>query len=206
GACTISQYELERLERMKRNEAFMASLSFNSLKIPSSPVGRKRSPTKRPREPNSQAVPSRVSRRLRGNADGPVDLVALPGTWISTLAVVTGKPSSAPSSIRHDYGPELNAEEAKEKMEVLRGEVDARDNGKAGTASYEHCLYRVRTMTNAALGRRARTIERARGAKAKEKMLIFCQVLRDEGKPKELLEIADAALDRLVRGAPMPGT
>lgn len=51
-----------------------------------------------------------------------------------------------------------------------------------------------------------RTIERARGAQAKEKMLVFCQVLRDEAKPKELLEMADAALDRLVRGVPMPDT
>lgn len=29
----ISQYELERLERIKRNEAFMASLSLSSLKV-----------------------------------------------------------------------------------------------------------------------------------------------------------------------------
>ncbi|CAM9429677.1 unnamed protein product [Scytosiphon promiscuus] len=203
---TISQYELERLERIKRNEAFMASLSFTSLKAPSSPVVRKPSPAKRPRDSKSKAVPSRASRRLRGDPANPADLVALPGTWISSLAGTTSKTSSALSSVRHDYGPELTAEEAEIKLEVLKGQIDARDDGKAGTASYEHCLYRVRTMNNAALGRRVRTIERARGAKAKEKMLVFCQVLRDEGKPEELLEMADAALDRLVRGVPLPDT
>lgn len=51
--------------------------------------------------------------------------------------------------------------------------------------------------------RQVRTIERARGAKAKEKMLVFSHVLRAKGKT-ELLEAAEAALDRLVRGAPMP--
>lgn len=48
-----------------------------------------------------------------------------------------------------------------------------------------------------------RTIERARGAKAKEKMLVFSHVLRARGKT-DLLQMAEAALDRLVRGVPMP--
>lgn len=48
-----------------------------------------------------------------------------------------------------------------------------------------------------------RTIERARGAQAKEKMLVFSRVLTAKGK-MELAEMAEAALDRLVRGVPMP--
>lgn len=54
-----------------------------------------------------------------------------------------------------------------------------------------------------ALGGQVRTIERARGAHAKEKMLVFSHVLRAKGKT-ELLESAEAALDRLVRGVPIP--
>lgn len=34
--------------------------------------------------------------------------------------------------------------------------------------------------------------------------MVFCKVLRDEEKPEELIEMAAAALDRLVRGVPMP--
>lgn len=48
-----------------------------------------------------------------------------------------------------------------------------------------------------------RVIEKARGSQAKEKMLVFTHVLRDYGK-HDLLVLAEAALDRLVRGLPMP--
>lgn len=48
-----------------------------------------------------------------------------------------------------------------------------------------------------------KAIERARGKTAKEKMLVFSHVLRGKGKD-ELCAIAEAALDRLVRGLPIP--
>ncbi|CAM9223443.1 unnamed protein product [Ectocarpus fasciculatus] len=202
----VSDYELARLARIKRNEAFMATLSISTVKAqtaPSTAAAKKRSPSKRPRDPASRPAPSRTSRRLRGHAADPDDLVALPGTWISSLAGATTKPGGAPSSFRHDYGPELDPEEAGERMEVLKGHIDARDEAKAGTASYNHCLHRVRTMSDVSLARRVRTIERARGAQAKEKMLVFSRVLTAKGKT-ELAEMAEAALDRLVRGVPMP--
>ncbi|CAN0139871.1 unnamed protein product [Pylaiella littoralis] len=199
---SISPYELQRLERIKRNEAIIAALSIESLsgrKRPpsSSPAAKGRPPAKCP---SDTSLPSRASRRLKGESVDTEELVALPGTSISSLANTTGR---APSAFRPACVPELSAEEAEEKMKVLKGQIDARDDAKAGTASYEHCLHRVRTMSDAQLERRVRTIERARGAKAKEKMLVFSHVLRAKGKT-ELLEAAEAALDRLVRGAPMP--
>eukprot|EP00903_Cladosiphon_okamuranus_P014234 g13223.t1 len=201
---TISEYELQRLERIKRNNAFMASLSLGSPnKAPSTQSTKRRPPAKRQRSPKPRTAPSRTSRRLKGESVDPDDLVALPGTWIGSLATATSKPGTAPPPFRHDYGPELNAEEAEKRMEVLKEQIDERDDAKAGTASYQHCLYRVRTMSDAQLARRVRTIERARGAKAKEKMLVFSNVLRARGKT-DLLEMAEAALDRLVRGVPMP--
>lgn len=48
-----------------------------------------------------------------------------------------------------------------------------------------------------------RVIEKARGAKASEKMLVFTHVLKARGK-LELLALAEAALHRLVHGLPMP--
>ncbi|CAM9143002.1 unnamed protein product [Ectocarpus sp. 12 AP-2014] len=202
----VSDYERARLARIKRNEAFMETLSISALKTaPSTPAAaaKKRSPSKRPRDPASRTAPSRTSKRLRSQAADPEDLVALPGTWISSLAGATTKPGGAPSSFRQDYGPELNPEEAQERMEVLKGHIGARDEAKAGTASYNHCLHRVRTMSDVSLARRVRTIERARGAQAKEKMLVFSRVLTAKGKT-DLAEMAEAALDRLVRGVPMP--
>ncbi|CAM9483011.1 unnamed protein product [Ectocarpus sp. 4 AP-2014] len=204
GEAEVSDYELARLARIKRNEAFMATLSMSTLKTAPSTAAaaaKKRSPSKRPRDPASRAAPSRKSSRLRRAAD-PEDL-ALPGTSISSLAGVPTKPRGAPSSFRCDYGPELDPEEAQERMEVLKGHIDARDEANAGTASYNHCLHRVRTMSDVSLARRVRTIERARGAQAKEKMLVFSRVLTATGKT-DLAEMAEAALDRLVRGVPMP--
>ncbi|CAM9599194.1 unnamed protein product [Choristocarpus tenellus] len=58
-------------------------------------------------------------------------------------------------------------------------------------------------MSDTALAGRVRSIERARGAKAKEKMLVFARVLRAEGK-MGLLAMAEAALRRLVQGLPLP--
>lgn len=41
---------------------------------------------------------------------------------------------------------------------MLKGQIDARDDAKAGTASYQHCLHRVRTMSDGQLARRVRTL------------------------------------------------
>lgn len=41
-------------------------------------------------------------------------------------------------------------------LQVLKGQIDARDDAKAGSASYKHCLHRVRTMSDAQLERRVR--------------------------------------------------
>jgi hypothetical protein len=50
-----------------------------------------------------------------------------------------------------------------------------------GTASYSHTLKRVRSMSEAALARRIKAIERAKGQFAVVKMKLFAQVLLLEG-------------------------
>eukprot|EP00977_Amphora_coffeiformis_P006355 scaffold1353_cov161-Amphora_coffeaeformis.AAC.27 len=64
------------------------------------------------------------------------------------------------------------------------------------TATYEHCLKRVRTMTDKALYNRIRAIERAVGKHCVVKMAIFKSCLQDEGL-WDLAEAASAALERL---------
>lgn len=61
-------------------------------KAPSPQSTKSRSPTKRQRSPKPRAAPSRTSKRLKGESADPDDLVALPGTWISSLAGATSKP------------------------------------------------------------------------------------------------------------------
>lgn len=79
--------------------------------------------------------------------------------------------------------------------------------GKAtivGTASYQHTLMRVRTMTEKALGNRVRAIERAKGKHAVTKMRLFARVLCLEGYD-DLAEEAKDALERLIEKLGDPG-
>eukprot|EP00525_Craspedostauros_australis_P008340 CAMPEP_0198125444 /NCGR_PEP_ID=MMETSP1442-20131203/42593_1 /TAXON_ID= /ORGANISM="Craspedostauros australis, Strain CCMP3328" /LENGTH=205 /DNA_ID=CAMNT_0043785041 /DNA_START=264 /DNA_END=881 /DNA_ORIENTATION=- len=68
---------------------------------------------------------------------------------------------------------------------------------KNPTATYDHCLMRVQSMTHAGLKRRVNVIERAAGKDCVLKMTIFHRCLKDEGLD-ELATLAKEALDRLL--------
>lgn len=72
-------------------------------------------------------------------------------------------------------------------------EQAAKDNP---TATYEHCLMRVRTMKEKGLQNRVKAIERATGKHCVVKMAIFKSCLQDEDK-WDLAELASQALERL---------
>lgn len=63
------------------------------------------------------------------------------------------------------------------------------------TASYEHCLMRVCTMTEKGLANRVKVIERAAGKHCVVKMAIFKSCLQDQG----LWDVADLAARSLER-------
>ena len=71
------------------------------------------------------------------------------------------------------------------------------------TATYEHALMRVRTMSEKALQNRIKTIERATGKHCVIKMAIFKCCLQDENL-WELAELANDALERLKGLHPIP--
>ena len=86
-------------------------------------------------------------------------------------------------------------------IEVAKAGVNA---GKENpTATYEHCLMRVRTMTEKGLANRIRAIERAAGKHCVIKMAIFKSCLQDENM-WELAEEAAEALERLKGMLPPP--
>lgn len=64
------------------------------------------------------------------------------------------------------------------------------------TATYEHCLMRVKTMSDKGLQNRVKAIERAAGKHCVVKMAIFKSCLQDEGM-WDLAELASEALERL---------
>ena len=67
------------------------------------------------------------------------------------------------------------------------------------TATYEHCLMRVRTMTDKGLKNRVKAIERATGKHCVVKMAIFKSCLQDE----DMWDIADLASQALERLKPL---
>lgn len=71
------------------------------------------------------------------------------------------------------------------------------------TATYEHCLMRVKTMTEKALANRVKVIERAAGKHCVVKMAIFKCCLQDEGM-WDLANLASNALERLKALQPPP--
>lgn len=71
------------------------------------------------------------------------------------------------------------------------------------TATYEHCLHRVRSMTDKGLANRVKAIERAAGKHCVVKMAIFKSCLQDENM-WELAELASEALERLKALKPIP--
>ena len=85
-------------------------------------------------------------------------------------------------------------------LAALRYAQDSDAAQRAGrenpTATYQHCLTRVRTMTDRALMNRIRAIERAVGKHAVVKMAIFKSCLQDHGL-WDLADAAAAALERL---------
>lgn len=71
------------------------------------------------------------------------------------------------------------------------------------TATYEHCLMRVRSMTEKGLRNRVKAIERAAGKHCVVKMAIFKSCLQDEDM-WALAEEARDALERLKALKPIP--
>ncbi|KAG8468992.1 hypothetical protein KFE25_007510 [Diacronema lutheri] len=85
----------------------------------------------------------------------------------------------------------------------LRWAGSQRRASVVGSASYEHTLHRVMTMSEAQLSRRMNAIERACGQHAVVKMRLFASVLALEGYA-HLAEEANAAHQRLVEKLGLP--
>ena len=115
-----------------------------------------------------------------------------------------------------------SAEQRKERIQKEREELvtecrearlrAANEVAKAGhqlagtknpTATYEHCLMRVRTMNEKGLMNRVKAIERAAGKHCVVKMAIFKSCLQDENM-WELASLAGEALERLKALLPPP--
>ena len=155
----------------------------------SSPKTKKR---KKHRPPSTaKSSPSRKSRRLQG---------------LTAEGLVMAAPLSKEELYEERKSRVQECREARQAAAVkfYENNQDTKQAAKENpTATYEHCLMRVQTMTEKALANRVKAIERAAGKHCAVKMAIFKSCLQDEGQ-WELAELASEALERLKALKPPP--
>eukprot|EP00934_Nitzschia_sp_Nitz4_P005645 Nitzschia sp. Nitz4//scaffold125_size66327//65271//65870//NITZ4_006143-RA/size66327-processed-gene-0.36-mRNA-1//-1//CDS//3329534649//5635//frame0 len=171
-----SDYELLRMRNVQRNNERLKALGLLTVETTQKRKWiKKRTPT----------ALQRKSRRLQGQL--PEHQGILPDDVLVDSSNYSGHKGQEGSA------PEPNTKKQPTKM-LLPQEVQ--ELPKNHTASYEHCLHRVRSMTHKQLANRIKMIERAAGQHALIKMDVFQTCLRDE-RLDALADLAAEALERL---------
>lgn len=215
----LSDYEQLRAANIERNNARLRALGLiSNLEQKRSnatawgvPDNNNDNNTKKKRKktnPSSQQQqqqqqPARKSRRLQGehvkhgqqenidNYDNP----SAPRTTVIAAA----------ASFKTEEEREARVTECREARQRAALEVAKAGGGAKNptTATYEHCLMRVKTMTEGALSNRVKAIERAAGKHCVVKMALFKSCLQDEGL-WDIATLASEALERLKALLPPP--
>mmetsp|Transcript_29496 Transcript_29496/g.56051 ORF Transcript_29496/g.56051 Transcript_29496/m.56051 type:complete len:223 (-) Transcript_29496:2229-2897(-) len=189
----LSDYERARAINIEKNNARLRALGLISAneerKSNASAWGLEEKSSNIKRKPSSRP-PSEGCRKSRR-------LLKLPSE-ISENVVTGGNEEERQEGIekeREAIVKECREARQRAAMEVARLGVEsaARENP---TATYEHCLMRIRSMTKKGLINRVRSIERAAGKHCVIKMAIFKSCLQDENM-WELAKLASEALERL---------
>lgn len=214
GTAQLSSYEENRARNIERNNARLRSLGLISAKeekrsndsawgrniIKSRPhdteyTGEKGSVEKR-KITKPKSAPREGSRKSRR-------IMSLPAEHsnVEHEGESGGERKERIKEERKAIIVECREARQRAAIEVAKAGVNA---GKENpTATYEHCLMRVRTMTEKGLANRIRAIERAAGKHCVIKMAIFKSCLQDENM-WELAEEAAEALERLKGMLPPP--
>jgi hypothetical protein len=204
----ISDYERKRAENIERNNARLVALGLLSVQEQASSnalaLWKKSAPDEKAAAATAAASLSRRNEKRK------------------TLATKTTPTPSSRKSLRlQGCQPDGTTDLEYEEERVLRVQecrnirlqraLEFSNNHKAGaagkaenpTATYEHCLMRVRTMSEKGLANRVKAIERRTGKHCVIKMAIFKSCLQDEDL-WELAELAGSALERLKAMHPPP--
>ena len=185
-----SEYEKVRADNIARNELFLAELGLSA----NAPIRRARSPLARPPERGG-------NKRKRGSL--PENALRR-STRSSKKGEDTGesKEEVRKSAERgHDFI--VHDDEDDDEYQETRKKISAKELRKVITESSEghdaeisnqaivHCIDRINSMSEKALRSRIKTIARAKGKNAREKLLVFQYALQEtgmEGLSKECVE------------------
>ena len=205
----MSAYEIARAARIRENQQFMTKLGLDNAKKhlaasasvkKSSSSSSSSSSTAKPRKRKATKPPTGPTRRSSRLKGGPTHFVALTGN--ETYEDVE-------YSSDDDDDVRQRSKEEMEELDIARKAQRTRlykellgrhnDNGLKlpPTATYEHTVMRVSTMSEKKLYTRVKVIERAAGKYAVLKMRMFAEVLLLEGM-EEIATEAQQALARLL--------
>ena len=186
----LSDYEKQRLENIARNQKVLEALGLvrsdaelhdqlrSSKEKPK--AGKRQKTADDPASAESFRAAVRRSQRLAGV---PADLGDSGPDSSPMASLPAGTADHAGARAEYDQWTQRWCSKQKGTTVV-------------GTASYEHTLMRVMTMSESALANRIKAIERACGQHAVAKMKLFATILALEGYV-ELAEDASAAYERL---------
>lgn len=211
----ISAYERKRAENIERNNAQLVALGLLSVQeqAASNALAWKKSA---PEEKAAVSLPRTKKRKT------PATKTPTPSSRKS-LRLQGSQPDLAfAAALEYDHDHDHDDDDKEDdkderrslrvqecrKVRLLRAlEVSKAGADKAAkenpSATYEHCLMRVRTMTAKGLANRVKAIERAAGKHCVVKMAIFKSCLQDENS-WELADLAGSALERLKALHPPP--
>ena len=184
-----TDYEKQRDDRIKRNQEIMKSLGLDQMDFMlHCPHGNGKTASGEGKVKKHEKEPRRVGVKRDASTAGEDD--------DDTAAVL---PTRRSQRLKGE-GPEFATDTGGMAWLPRVEDRKPRACGKktiVGTASYEHTLMRVQTMSEKALSNRVRAIERAKGQHAVVKMRLFARILCLEGY-EELSWEATEALQRLI--------
>ena len=209
----MSDYELQRLRNIERNNARLRELGLISFSEQvesnnkAAVATNQRADTKtnknskRPLSPSSSKQPDdapqrRTSRRIQGLT--PQDSAPEPDREKDPNR------STSLEDLRQERIRECRAVRQQRAVEYAQlSHAEQRAAHENPTATYEHCQKRIQTMTDKALFNRIKAIERAAGKHSVVKMAIFKSCLQEQGL-WELAHESTLALERLKALLPPP--
>ena len=206
----LTEYEKERNARVMRNELLMRRLGLSDfdsyMHNSSSKKGNKREEEEEDDDEKKKKKKKKKEKRRKRETD--VEKVVVVRRSSSRLKRGGGGKGETDEQQQQDIKEDKEEfkerdEEHERKHRIAEQEFSYRNKVKqkkqtiVGTASYQHTLMRVRTMTEPKLRNRMNAISRAKGQHCVTKMRLFARILFLEGY-EELAEECAEELSELI--------
>ena len=205
-----SEYEKVRQENISRNEAFLKEIGLHghgriqasSDGKPANKPGRKRKVTQdyndqaEAKEDELKLLPTRCSSRLRNVPPSTIEGLEVDGDVRVAVKVPRKQLQLEDLDITFDAFEEPRIKITAVMLRSFIEGISPEHSEEISNEAINHCVMRIYTMSNRALGTRMKMIARAAGQHSYEKLLVFHYALALSGL-KELADCAKGLLSRL---------